>query len=80
MYICNNCQHQFNAPTQVVDDVNDEWYDYCPQCTSDDYKAVKEPSLKDLIGAILMTDEDLIHIANTFNQLQNEEARIETDL
>jgi hypothetical protein len=31
-----------------------------------------EPSLKDLIGAIIMTDEDLKNIANRFKQLQNE--------
>jgi hypothetical protein len=76
MYICNSCQHKFNTPTQVVDDVNDEWYEYCPKCTSDDYEAIvgKEPSLKDLIGAILMTDEDLEHIANKFNQMKDGES------
>ena len=36
MLKCENCEHEFDTPYIQIDELNDEWYELCPLCHSED--------------------------------------------
>lgn len=44
MYRCHDCGLLFADPTTVYDDINDEQYEECPKCTSDNFDEIPEPN------------------------------------
>ena len=54
MIHCNQCGVNFEEPKTEYDEVNDEQYDLCPRCLSDDFITI-DPDVE--------TYEDMAHRA-----------------
>lgn len=57
MYQCNPFGHKFDRPMIKYDDSNDEQYDQCPDCGTDDFIDLTELRKESAINDVLVAEK-----------------------